>query len=87
MKIEAKVTHNPKWNAVMWLLIPFENKRWVIWRQYDSPFCNHPFWATLQRKSWLGWKNIGEVWEPFYFQCDETVHTFETRVLKEINAA
>ena len=88
MKIENKVTHNPKRKAVLWIFIPQPNNtRWVIWRQFDSLFVNHPFWATLQRKRWFGWKNVGEVREPFYFQYGETTDTFKTRVLKELIVA
>ena len=85
LQIHRKITHNPKWKAVMWFFVYQKDKtRWIIWRQFDSPFCNHPFWVTLQKRGWVGWKNIGEIREPFYFQYGETIEYFSKRVISSI---
>ncbi len=64
-----------------------KNWRWHIGRQYHSDFgaYNHPFWVHLQRKGWFGWKDIGEVNEPFYpRESDITYDGFIRRVIQTL---
>ena len=85
MKLRKDIINSNR-SAVIWIISPIDkNRRWKIWRQFDSPFCNHPFWVTLQKRGFfIAWKDVSSVNEPFYFKYGDTCESFTKQVLAEI---
>lgn len=84
MKLRRPTISSNKCRIVFSIIPISKNTRWLIGRQYNSIFVNHPFWCFLQKKRLFWWSDMFVVDEPFYPKDRDTYDTFIEKTVAQL---